>query len=89
MNPEPQSSEAVSSDPMTDQLSDTPFAARRAELKAAASFEPPRCQTCNELIFNLNPFQVVKYCGKACRTARSKRGQKKLIAQMTKNGLVK
>ena len=89
MNPEPQSSEAVSPDPMTDQLAAAPFAGRRAELEKAASFEPPRCQTCGELIMNLNPFQVIKYCGKACRMARSKRGTKKLVVQMKKNGLVK
>ena len=80
-----------SPDPMTEQLADTPFAAKREELQQsnAAGVEPPRCQTCGELIFNLNPFQVVKYCGKACRMARSKRGTKKLLVQMNKNGLVK
>ena len=88
MNSEPQSSEADSPDPMTDQLSATPFAARRAELEKAASFEPPRCQTCGELISNLAPGQVVKYCNKICRLTRTKSGQKQLLVNMRKSGLL-
>jgi hypothetical protein len=76
-------------DPLTEQIS-TPFAAKKAELQQAnaAGVEPPRCQTCGELIFNLNPFQVVKYCGKSCRMARNKRGQKQLLTEMRKSGVL-
>ena len=88
MNPEPQSSEADSPDPITDQLSATPFASRRAELEKAASFEPPRCNTCGELIAHLAPGQVVKYCNKTCRLARTKSGQKQLLVNMRKSGLL-
>lgn len=76
---------------MTEQTEATPFQAKREEIAQSNAYgvEPPRCVTCNELLSNLNPFQVVKYCGKACRMAKSKRGQKKLLVRMRKNGIVK
>ena len=67
----------------------TPFAAKRAEIQEANAhgIEPPRCHTCGQLIENLNPNQVVLYCNKICRLARSKKGQKRLLQLMKNSGV--
>lgn len=68
-----------------------PFQNKREEIKKSNvySVSPPRCLTCGELIVNLNPFQVVKYCNKYCRMARTKKGKKRLQKLMSKNKLQK
>lgn len=77
--------------PLTEEVGETPFQTKREEIQRANAqgVEPPRCCVCNELIWNISPGQIVKYCGKVCKLTRSKKGRKKLLQAMKKNGLVK
>jgi hypothetical protein len=71
------------------EIDETPFAAKRAEIQEANAqgVAPPRCHTCGELIMNLNPNQMVLYCNRVCRLARTKKGQKRLLQLMKNSGI--